>query len=103
PSPQRCVGLPCRCGGRDPGVPRGGAPWVTASKRPPLLSATTPRCTAGSSAVLPRCGARIEGLDARLVAVGMLPTLSAEQLTVEQISGNPRYALLCRRMRAAHH
>jgi hypothetical protein len=53
--------------------------------------------------VLDRCSARIEGLDARLVAVGMLPTLSAEQLTVERISGNPRYALLCRRMRAAHH
>jgi IS605 OrfB family transposase len=53
--------------------------------------------------VLDQCSARIEGLDARLVAVGMLPTLSAEQLTVERISGNPRYALLCRRMRAAHH
>ena len=53
--------------------------------------------------VLDGCSARIEGLDARLVAVGMLPTLSAEQLTVERISGNPRYALLCRRMRAAHH
>ena len=53
--------------------------------------------------VLDRSGARIEGLDARLVAVGMLPTLSAEQLTIERISGNPRYALLCRRTRAAHH
>jgi hypothetical protein len=52
--------------------------------------------------VLHRCGARIERLGARLVAVGMLPTLSAEQLTIERISGNPRYALLCRRMRAAH-
>ena len=52
--------------------------------------------------VLERCGARIEGLGARLVAIGMLPTLRAEQLTVERISGNPRYALLCRRMRAAH-
>jgi len=52
--------------------------------------------------VLDGCSARIEGLDARLVAVGMLPTLSAEQLTVERISHNPRYALLCRRMRAAH-
>jgi hypothetical protein len=52
--------------------------------------------------VLDRCRARIEGLGARLVAVGMLPTLSAGQLTIERISGNPRYALLCRRMRAAH-
>jgi hypothetical protein len=31
----------------------------------------------------------------------MLPTLSAEHLTIERISSNPRYALLCRRMRAA--
>ena len=53
--------------------------------------------------VLDACRARIEGLGARLVAVGMLPTLSAEQLTVERISSNPRYALLCRRMRAARH
>jgi hypothetical protein len=53
--------------------------------------------------VLDGCSARIEGLGVRLVAVGMLPTLSAEQLTVERISGNPRYALLCRRMRAARH
>lgn len=52
--------------------------------------------------VLDRCEARIDGLGARLVAVGMLPTLSAEQVTIERISGNPRYALLCRRMRAAH-
>jgi len=53
--------------------------------------------------VLDGCRARIEGLGARLVAVGMLPTVSAEQLTVERISANPRYALLCRRMRAARH
>ena len=53
--------------------------------------------------VLDACRARIEELGARLVAVGMLPTLSAEQLTVERISGNPRYALLCQRMRAARH
>ena len=44
--------------------------------------------------VLDACRARIEGLGARLVAVGMLPTLSAEQLTVERISHNPRYELL---------
>jgi hypothetical protein len=35
--------------------------------------------------VLDGCRARIERLGARLVAVGMLPTLSAEQLTVERI------------------
>jgi hypothetical protein len=51
--------------------------------------------------VLDACGVRIEGLGAGLVPVGMLPTLSAEHLTVERISSNPRYALLCRRMRAA--
>jgi hypothetical protein len=53
--------------------------------------------------VLDGCRARIERLGARLVAVGTLPTLSAEQLTTERISGNPRYALLCRRMRAVRH
>ena len=53
--------------------------------------------------VLDACWARIEGLGVRLLAVGMLPTLSAEQLTIERISDNPRYALLCRRMRAARH
>jgi hypothetical protein len=55
------------------------------------------------SDVLDRCRAGIEGLGVRLVAVGMLPTLSAEQLTVERISHNPRYELLSRRMRAARH
>ena len=39
--------------------------------------------------VLDACRARIEGLGARLVAVGMLPTLGAEQLTVERISRQP--------------
>lgn len=53
--------------------------------------------------VLDQCRARIEGLGVRMVAVGMLPTLSAEQLTVERISHNPRYELLARRMRAARH
>ena len=53
--------------------------------------------------VLDHCRARIEGLGVRMVAVGMLPTLSAEQLTVERISHNPRYELLARRMRAARH
>jgi hypothetical protein len=53
--------------------------------------------------VLDRCRAGIEGLGARLVAVGMLPTLSAELLTVERISHNPRYELLAHRMRAARH
>jgi hypothetical protein len=55
------------------------------------------------AAVLDACRARIEGLGARLVAVGILPTLSAEQLTAEQISHNPRYPLLASRMRAARH
>jgi Glutamate-cysteine ligase family 2(GCS2) len=55
------------------------------------------------SDVLDRCRAGIEGLGVGLVAVGMLPTLSAEQLTVERISHNPRYELLSRRMRAARH
>jgi hypothetical protein len=53
--------------------------------------------------VFDRCRAGIEGLGARLIAVGMLPTLSAEQLTVERISHSPRYELLSRRMRAARH
>ncbi len=53
--------------------------------------------------VLDHRRARIEGLGVRMVAVGMLPTLSAEQLTVERISHNPRYELLARRMRAARH
>lgn len=51
--------------------------------------------------ILDASRARIERLGVRLVAVGMLPTLSADELTVERISHNPRYALLCRRMRAA--
>jgi hypothetical protein len=53
--------------------------------------------------VLDASRARIEGLGARLLAIGMLPTLSAEQLTLERISSNPRYALLSSRMRAARH
>ena len=40
--------------------------------------------------VLDACRARIERLGARLVAVGMLPrTVSADQLTVERILGQP--------------
>lgn len=53
--------------------------------------------------VLEASRARIEGLGARLIAVGMLPTLSADQLTAERISASPRYALMCHRMRAARH
>jgi hypothetical protein len=53
--------------------------------------------------VFDRSRAATEGLGVRLVAVGMLPTVSAEQLTVEHISHNPRYELLARRMRAARH
>ena len=48
--------------------------------------------------VFDQCRARIEGLGVRMVTVGTLPTLSAEQLTVERISHNPRYELLARRM-----
>lgn len=53
--------------------------------------------------VLDGCRARIERLGTRLVAVGMLPTVSAEQLTVERISRHPRYELLSSRMHAARH
>ena len=53
--------------------------------------------------VLDGSRARIERLGVRLVAIGMLPTLSAEELTVERISHNPRYELLSSRMRAARH
>ena len=53
--------------------------------------------------LLDRSRVRIEGLGARLIAIGTLPTLSADQLTTEKISSNPRYLLLCRRMRAARH
>lgn len=53
--------------------------------------------------VLDRCRAAIEGLGVRMIAVGMLPTLSADQLTVERISHNPRYKLLSHRIRAARH
>jgi hypothetical protein len=49
------------------------------------------------------CSAAVEPLGARLVAIGTLPTLSAEHLTYERLSANPRYALLSRRMRAARH
>jgi hypothetical protein len=51
--------------------------------------------------VLDTCRARIESLGVRIIAIGMLPTLGAEHLTVERISINPRYALMNRRMRAA--
>ena len=87
------------------GVRRGRGPWR--ARR--IASAATRRLQGRVlhdserelADVLDACRARIEGLGARLVAVGMLPTLGAEQLTVDRISGNPRYALLCRRMRAA--
>ncbi len=49
------------------------------------------------------CSVAVEPLGARLVAIGTLPTLSAEHLTFERLSANPRYALLSRRMRAARH
>ncbi|MGZ8818612.1 MAG: hypothetical protein ACXWZR_14660 [Mycobacterium sp.] len=60
-------------------------------------------CETDLAAVLDRCRASIEGLGVRLIAVGMLPTLSADQLTLERISHNPRYELLARRIRSARH
>jgi gamma-glutamyl:cysteine ligase YbdK (ATP-grasp superfamily) len=51
--------------------------------------------------VLLRCAARTEVLGARIVAIGTLPTLRPDELTYEQLSSNPRYALLSRRMHAA--
>lgn len=60
-------------------------------------------CEADLADVFDRCRAAIEGLGVRLVAVGMLPTLSADQLTAEHISHSPRYELLARRVRAARH
>ncbi len=53
--------------------------------------------------VLDQSRARIEGLGVRMITIGTLPTLSAEQLTVERISHNPRYELLVRRIRSARH
>jgi hypothetical protein len=60
-------------------------------------------CESDLTAVFDECRANIEGLGVRLIAVGMLPTLSAEQLTLERISHNPRYELLARRIRSARH
>ncbi len=51
--------------------------------------------------ILHRPSRVVEELGARLVAVGILATLSPEQLTYQRLSANPRYALLSRRMRAA--
>jgi gamma-glutamyl:cysteine ligase YbdK (ATP-grasp superfamily) len=51
--------------------------------------------------ILIRCAARTEVLGARIVAIGTLPTLRPEELTYEQLSSNPRYALLSRRMHEA--
>lgn len=53
--------------------------------------------------VLDGSGARIESLGTRLIAVGMLPTLSADHMTAERLSTNPRYELLSRRIRTARH
>lgn len=55
------------------------------------------------TSVLDAAAARIESLGARLIAIGTLPTLGAEHLTVERLSTNPRYSLLSRRIRAARH
>ena len=45
----------------------------------------------------------VEALGVRLAAIGMLPTLGAEQLTRERLSSPTRYALLSQRMRAERH
>jgi hypothetical protein len=42
-----------------------------------------------------------EQLGARLIAIGTLPTLRADQLTADGLSANPRYALLDEQMHAA--
>jgi gamma-glutamyl:cysteine ligase YbdK (ATP-grasp superfamily) len=51
--------------------------------------------------ILVRCAARTEVLGARIVAIGTLPTLRPDELTDDQLSSNPRYALLDRRMHQA--
>ncbi|WP_099022694.1 glutamate--cysteine ligase family protein [Mycolicibacterium palauense] len=71
-----------------------------------------PRLLAGSvfqqnhdtlTAVFDSSGARIAGLGARLISVGMLPTASAAHLTADRLSANPRYALMSSRIRADRH
>jgi len=75
---------------------------VELNMAPRLLSGSVLRDSERQLAdVLAGSAARIEGLGARLVAIGTLPTLGAEQLTVERLSSNPRYGVLSRRMRAA--
>lgn len=69
----------------------------------PLAASVLRRTEEELAEVLDTSRARIEGLGARIVAIGILPTLGAEHLTVERISTNPRYALMNRRMRAARH
>jgi len=44
-----------------------------------------------------------EVLGVRLAAIGILPTLGAEQLTRERLSSPTRYAVLAQRMRAERH
>ncbi|RDH76926.1 hypothetical protein DVS77_19020 [Mycolicibacterium moriokaense] len=71
---------------------------------PRLLSGSVLRDSEATlNAVFDQSHARIEGLGVRMVTVGTLPTLSADQLTVERISHNPRYELLVRRIRSARH
>ncbi len=55
------------------------------------------------SDVLDTSAGRIAPLGARLLSVGTLPTASADHLTVERLSSNPRYALMSRRIRALRH
>jgi hypothetical protein len=51
--------------------------------------------------VLLRCANRTEVFGARIVAIGTLPTLRPDELTSEQLSSDPRYSLLSRRMHQA--
>ncbi|MGP4058313.1 hypothetical protein ACTWP6_26405 [Mycobacterium sp. 4D054] len=69
----------------------------------PLRGRVLRECESDLAGVFDRCRAAIEVLGVRLVAVGMLPTVSAEQLTPEHISHSPRYELLARRVRSARH
>ncbi|MDY6996214.1 MAG: hypothetical protein SW019_06435 [Actinomycetota bacterium] len=55
------------------------------------------------SEVLATSAGRIAPLGARLLSVGTLPTASADHVTVERLSSNPRYALMSRRIRALRH
>jgi hypothetical protein len=69
----------------------------------PLAGRVLADCERSLASTVAACSAAVEALGTRLVAIGTLPTLTADHLTVERISANPRYALLDRRMRAVRH